>query len=331
VTPALSWCAAADPPEIAARSGALEHAVGDPALLVHLRAFMEAHCLRFPLSTPAHRAHGSAGGAQGARGVEATEDELLLLDARDAAHAARCLVKASLDEAKSFVAQRTGSADFSGLREWLLPRATARVDAVRQRRLGEAFVARRRPIWQHVWAWLHGAAVPSVSPPIAEREAMLRSLSHPIEAVRLQAAYTVAAFADGRQLLAAHLCQDAPTSVRRTTMYGCIAAGGCHIPPDFPPAQAEAPAGGDGPSPLAPPSSGVSDRTNAHAGTSEDSHLPIIASRRLADGVDYELLMGANSSNAEAAFCMVASLANATDCSAADAAPRAAVLCAALR
>jgi hypothetical protein len=160
---------------------------------------------------------------------------------------------------------------------------------------------------------------------------MLRSLSHPIEAVRLQAAYTVAAFTDGRELLAAHLGQDAPTSVRRTTMYGCIAAGGCHIPPDFPPAQAEAPAGGDGPSPLAPPSSGVSDRTNAHAGTSEDSHLPIIASRRLADGVDYELLMGAKSSNAEAAFCMVASLANATDCSAADAAPRAAVLCAALR
>jgi hypothetical protein len=111
-------------------------------------------------------------------------------------------------------------------------------------------------------------------------------------------------------------------------MYGCIAAGGCCIPPNFLAAQAST-------SPEhrlhLPQSCSDVSATVANAETSEDSHLPIIASRRLADGVDYELLMAAKSLTAEVAFCTIASLANATDGSAAATTFRAAVLCATLR
>jgi len=118
---------------------------------------------------------------------------------------------------------------------WLAPRCAALVQRAAARERRALFVRERRPVWRHVWAWLHGqAAAPRlVSPARATRlSGTLRTAAEP---ARLRAAYELAqatAAEAAEALLAVVSDAGAATSVRRTAAYGlsaasCVSAAQC--------------------------------------------------------------------------------------------------------
>ncbi|EOD40127.1 hypothetical protein EMIHUDRAFT_454304 [Emiliania huxleyi CCMP1516] len=118
---------------------------------------------------------------------------------------------------------------------WLAPRCAALVQRAAARERRALFVRERRPVWRHVWAWLHGqAAAPRlVSPARATR--LSGTLRIAAEPARLRAAYELAqatAAEAAEALLAVVSDAGAATSVRRTAAYGlsaasCVSAAQC--------------------------------------------------------------------------------------------------------
>ena len=111
---------------------------------------------------------------------------------------------------------------------WLAPRCAQCVrDAAASERRAR-FVATRAPIWRYVWMWLHGYGAQNSVRSDADDLVRLRcDLTTGAEPERLRAAYELAAVPGGVEVLIDTLTHvGSSTSLRRTAMYGAIAARG---------------------------------------------------------------------------------------------------------
>ena len=162
-----------------------------------------------------------------ARGGELWRDAGLLA-ARAAAKAEVALFEAVMTAAKAWA--REGELllprQLPLVIRWASPRCAAQVRAAADAERRARFVADREPIWRHVWLWLHGHGSGCAPLEAAELQALRSTLYEATEPGRMRAAYELAAAAEGRSVLREAMCaRHASTSVRRTAMYGAVAAG----------------------------------------------------------------------------------------------------------
>lgn len=175
----------------------------------------------------AKRSHPSGGGAKGALGVALGSDAERNneADGEDGDEEGEVSKSTPLVQARQLPA----------VIAWLTPRCRAYVRRVAEHERRARFLRDRRPIWRHVWAWLHGCVgagasceTARTSPQQEDVEGLLVQVRSSAEPTRLRAAYELGegGAAGATALLQVLADATASTSVRRTAMYGLVAARG---------------------------------------------------------------------------------------------------------
>ena len=155
-----------------------------------------------------------------------------LLNSKGAVEAEQRLFAAAVGLAKE--ALSTNKQRMPAVLSWLAPRCALAVKRAAGKERRVRFVMDRRPIWKHIWEWLHGYCKDDeeASETTASEAQLLRSLRDELtsgtEPIRMRAAYDLAALPKGGGDILVEVLSDIgdgmSTSVRRTAMYGCIAA-----------------------------------------------------------------------------------------------------------
>ena len=158
-----------------------------------------------------------------------------LLNSKGAVEAEQRLFAAAVGLAKE--ALSTNKQRMPAVLSWLAPRCALAVKRAAGKERRVRFVMDRRPIWKHIWEWLHGYCKDDeeASETTTSEAQLLRSLRDELtsgtEPIRMRAAYDLAALPKGGDILVEVLSDigdGMSTSVRRTAMYGCIAANRLH-------------------------------------------------------------------------------------------------------
>ena len=183
---------------------------------------------------------------------------------------------------------------------WLAPRCAAAVRDAADTQRRSRFVADRAPLWQHTWAWLHGCATVPTNLTAGADDAKMKlriELRNGAEPSRLRAAYELAATPGGGEVLLSLMSDaEASTSIRRTAMFGAVAAG---IPTHTLSALVAPEGVVSAPAPL--PATDELDPVLALGVENRERWLSASVLRSI-EGFDAELLLAAASPPAEVAF-----------------------------